>query len=258
LKQVDARILENSRIATGMYLMRLNAPDITARAKPGQFVMVQCGDDTILRRPLSVHLIDGTELALLYALRGKGTAWLSQQKIGETINIFGTMGNGFTLDSQAKQLVLVAGGIGIAPLFYLAQTAVRRKKTAILLMGAATAKQLYPPGLLPPGIEVTIATDDGSSGHAGLVTDLLPDHAVAGGQIVACGPLPMYRFMAPNQKRLGIAHRPVQVSMEMRMGCGVGICYGCTIRTKSGLKQACKDGPVFNLDDIVWDELAHI
>ncbi|HXY74699.1 MAG TPA: dihydroorotate dehydrogenase electron transfer subunit, partial [Dehalococcoidales bacterium] len=91
-------------------------------------------------------------------------------------------------------------------------------------------------------------------GHKGMVTDLIPEFASAADQIVACGPLPMYRFMAANMKKLDLQKKSISVSLEMRMGCGVGVCYGCTIHTKQGIKQVCKDGPVFQLDDIIWDD----
>jgi dihydroorotate dehydrogenase electron transfer subunit len=221
-------------------------------------VMVQCGDYAVLRRPLSVHSIDGENMALLVALRGKGTEWLSRCEKGDAVDVFGAMGHGFTITPKDKELLLVAGGIGIAPLCYLAEQALWLNRNVVILQGAATSKQLYPRQYLPPDAEVLVATDDGSAGHKGLITDLLPKSAPAADRIMVCGPSPMYKFMAENQKKLGLKGKSVQVSMEMRMGCGVGVCYGCTIRTKNGTKQACKDGPVFELDDIVWDELIRI
>jgi dihydroorotate dehydrogenase electron transfer subunit len=258
MKQIAVQVISNRRVAPGMFLIWVEAAEIALAAKPGQFVMVQCGEDAVLRRPLSVHSIYGDNLALLFALRGKGTEWLAQRKKGDAVDIFGAMGNGFTIRPKAKNLLLVAGGIGIAPLCYLAEKGIWTNKNVTILLGAASAKQLYPRKYLPPDTEVVIATDDGSAGHKGLVTDLLGEYAAAADQIAVCGPLPMYKFMADNRKKLGIQGKAVHVSMEMRMGCGVGVCYGCTIRTKNGLKQACKDGPVFGLDEIVWDELTRI
>jgi dihydroorotate dehydrogenase electron transfer subunit len=117
---------------------------------------------------------------------------------------------------------------------------------------------LYPASLLPSSAEIVLATEDGSAGHKGMVTDLLPEYADSADQIFACGPLPMLRYMAKEQKKLGIKDKPTQISLEMRMGCGVGVCYGCTIRTKKGLKQVCKDGPVFSLDEVIWDDFVRI
>jgi dihydroorotate dehydrogenase electron transfer subunit len=258
VKQAVVTVISNKRVAPGIYLIWLDAPTLAERAKPGQFVMVRCGEEVVLRRPLSLYRVDGEKLALLFMVRGKGTEWLAHQKRGDRLDIFGTLGNGFRILPESKSLLLVAGGTGIASLCFLAEKAVEGGKEVTLLAGASTKKLLLPQSLLPLNTATVVATEDGSCGHKGLVTDLLPQYAPATNQVIACGPLPMLRYMAKEQKKLGIRNKSVQVSLEMRMGCGVGVCYGCTIRTKHGLKQACKDGPVFELDDIIWDELANI
>jgi dihydroorotate dehydrogenase electron transfer subunit len=254
MKQAISVINKNEEVIPGIFQMWLKAPELAGGALPGQFVMVRCGEDTVLRRPLSVQRVDGDKLALLFQIRGKGTEWLSHCKKGEKLDVFGLMGNGFKVAPRAKNLLLVAGGIGIAPLYYLAESALNAGKHVTLLLGAATARQLYPVSLLPSGLKPVLATEDGSVGHKGMVTDLLAEYAASASQIFACGPLPMLRYMAKEQKRLGIKDKPSQISLEMRMGCGVGVCYGCTIRTKNGLKQVCKDGPVFSLDEVIWDD----
>lgn len=254
MKQIDARVISNQQAMSGTRLLWLNAPEIAPQANPGQFVMVRCGDETVLPRPLSVHSIDGDDMALLFTVRGSGTEWLSRVKAGENLRIFGTMGNGFKLAKNTKRLLLVAGGIGIAPLCFLAETAVWSGIEVTMLIGAAKAGLVFPQKYLPPDVKVVVATDDGSEGHKGMVTDLIPEFASAADQIVVCGPLPMYRFMAANMKKLDLQKKSISVSLEMRMGCGVGVCYGCTIHTKQGIKQVCKDGPVFQLDEIIWDE----
>ena len=126
------------------------------------------------------------------------------------------------------------------------------------MQGAATAAKLYPKKLLPEDVSVTETTDDGSAGHKGFVTDLIPAFATTADVVVACGPMPMLKNMAENQGKLKLTGKQVFISMEMRMACGLGVCYGCTIRTKSGLKQVCEHGPVFDLNEIVWDEMARI
>jgi dihydroorotate dehydrogenase electron transfer subunit len=126
-----------------------------------------------------------------------------------------------------------------------------------LLLGAAIGP-LYseqPGNLFPPRIKLVTATEDGTVGKRGKVTDLVPEFAGWADQVFACGPMPMYRDMALKKRELGLEGKPVQISLEVVMGCGHGVCYGCTIRTKKGLKQVCKDGPVFGLDDIIWEEL---
>jgi dihydroorotate dehydrogenase electron transfer subunit len=251
-------ITSNKEIVPGIFQMSLIAPELAGIACPGQFVMVRCGEDTVLRRPLSVHRADGEKLALLFQVKGKGTEWLSQCKKGDKLDVFGVMGNGFKIAPGTRNLLLVAGGIGIAPLYYLAEKAAVAGKRVTLLIGTATAKQSYPTTLLPTGVKCVLATEDGSTGRKGMVTDLLPEYAVSTDQIFACGPLPMLRYLAKEQEKLGIRNKSVQISLEMRMGCGVGVCYGCTIHTKSGLKQVCKDGPVFALDEVIWDDFIRV
>lgn len=258
MKQSLGVIAKNNEIMPGIFQIWLKMPVTEGKVIPGQFVMVCCGEDTILRRPLSVHRVDVDKTALLFQVRGRGTQWLSQQKKGTKIDVLGTMGNGFQIASNTRNLLLVAGGIGIAPLYNLAEYALQAGKKVTLLMGAVTENQLYPRKLLPSAAGIVIATEDSSAGYKGMVTGLLPEFASSADQVFACGPLPMLYYMATHQTKLGIKNKMVQISLEMRMGCGLGVCYGCTIRTKNGLKQVCKDGPVFNLDDIIWDDFIRI
>lgn len=248
MKQVLAPIVSSQRIMSNCYLLWLESPEIAAEARAGQFVMVRCGEDTLLRRPLSVHQRDGGRIALLFQVVGKGTAWLSDRRAGDSIDLLGPLGNGFSIEPAAGNLLLVAGGIGIAPLCFLAGEASGRHVT--LLLGASTASCLCPTRLLPPQASAVTATEDGTIGRRGMVSELLPEFAGRADQIFACGPEGMYRTMARMPELKG---RPVQISLEVMMGCGVGVCYGCTVRTKRGLKQVCRDGPVFELSDILWD-----
>jgi len=256
LKQIGAAIISNSEIMPGVYLTWLDSPQIAATAQPGQFVMVRCGEETLLRRPLSIHqLADETgeaKLALLFTVVGKGTRWLSQRKAGDNLDLLGPLGNSYAIHPSSRNLLLLAGGIGIAPLRFLSQKAVSQGYSVRLLLGASTASQLYPGHLLSPEIELITATEDGTAGKKGMITDLLPDFIDRADQVFACGPTRMYRTMASQNLKA----KPVQISLEVRMGCGLGTCYGCTLKTKSGLKQVCTDGPVFDLEDIAWDELS--
>ncbi len=255
MRQVVAPVISNRKIMQDCYLMWLDSPEIAAEARPGQFFMVRCGEDALLRRPLSMHQRDGSKIALLFQVVGKGTAWLSQCKTGDNVDIFGPLGNGYSIHPASQNLLLVAGGIGIAPLSFLAQQALNKGCSVTLLLGAATAAQLYPGHLLPPKASVIIATDDGTAGNKGMITDLLPDYIEQADQIFACGPMAMYRDMATKYSPF-LKSKSVQVSLEVRMGCGLGVCYGCTVKTKSGPRQVCRDGPVFELEDILWSELA--
>lgn len=252
MKQVTATVISSSEIMPGIYLIWLDSPHLAFEAKPGQFVMVRCGEDTLLRRPLSIHqLADGTRLALLFTVIGKGTRWLSQRQAGDNLDLLTPLGNGFIIHPSSRNLLLLAGGIGIAPLSFLAQKAVSQGHPVKILLGASTASQLYPGHLLPPAVELITATEDGTAGKKGMLTDFMPDFMGWADQVFACGPISMYQTIAARNPKT----KPIQVSLEMRMGCGLGICYSCTVKTTSGLKQVCKDGPVFNLDDILWDKL---
>jgi dihydroorotate dehydrogenase electron transfer subunit len=282
-KQTLCSVASNVEVMPGIHLMWIKTPDIAAAALPGQFITVRCGDFT-LRRPFSVHRSrfdrdsgEG-EIALLFKVAGKGTLWLSQRQTGERIDILGPLGDGFSIEPGARNLLLVAGGIGIAPLVFLMQHASSQHQIT-LIHGASTAAQLYPFSSagkkrsrlspLPKGVQLVPVTEDGSMGKKGMATDILPDFLDRADQVYACGPVDMYKAMAltlnpsplkgedkgEGEKQSNLKIRKCQVSLEVRMGCGFGACYSCTINTKKGLKQVCRDGPVFELDDIIWQEV---
>ena len=258
----------------GIHLMWIEAPDIAVAAQPGQFITVRCGGFT-LRRPFSIHQsspLTGEdsgegEIALLFKVVGKGTLWLSQRQKRDRIDILGPLGKGFTIEPGAKNLLLIAGGIGIAPLVFLMHHASSQHQIT-LIHGASTATQLYPCSSagkkrsklspLPEGVQFVPVTEDGSTGKKGMATDILPDFLDWADQVYACGPADMYKSMAEmslRAKQSNLKLTKCQVSLEVRMGCGFGACYGCTINTMKGLKQVCRDGPVFELGNIIWQEV---
>lgn len=240
----------------GVRLVRLKCPEMPREVRPGQFVMVRCGDECVLPRPFSVHQARHGDIAILFVVlgQGKGTTWLSRRQAGDKVELLGFLGNGFSIEPKSERLLLVAGGMGIAPLYFLAEEALARGRKVTLLYGTVNASR-HPERLFPSKLELVAATEDGSVGHKGRATDLLSRYAPKADQVFACGPLPMYRDMATRKRELGLEGKPVQISLEMRMGCGIGVCYSCTVKTRSGLKQVCKDGPVFDLDDVLWDSL---
>jgi dihydroorotate dehydrogenase electron transfer subunit len=257
MKQIKARINSIIEAMPETYLAWLEAPEIVPMISgPGQFVMAPCGDDTFLPRPFSIHRTDGGQIALLFKVVGKGTGWLSQRKKGESLDIFGPLGNGFTVHPDSQNLLLVGGGIGIAPLCFLADSALREGKVVTVIQGARSADCLFPisspqklfnGGVMPASLHVINATEDGSEGFKGLATQLIPHYLKNIDQVFACGPMAMYKTMAQLPELKG---KDVQLSLEIMMGCGTGVCYGCTIKTKKGLKQVCKDGPVFKMGEI--------
>jgi dihydroorotate dehydrogenase electron transfer subunit len=256
VKQVKAAIVSTVEALPETRLIRLDAPEIALAARPGQFVMVRCGKETILPRPFSIHRVEGGQMSLLFSVVGKGTRWLAQKTKGDTLDVFGPLGNGFRIEAAARNLLLVAGGIGIAPLVFLADVAVKQDKKVTVIAGARSGdclppvsmpQRLFDEGVMGASIHVICATDDGSEGFKGLATDLIPAYLEGIDQVFACGPAEMYRTMVRMPELQG---RDVQLSLEIMMGCGTGVCYGCTIETKNGLKQVCKDGPVFGMGEV--------
>ncbi len=294
MRQSLCAITSNVEVMPGVYLMWLDAPDIASSAQPGQFITVCC-EGLVLRRPFSVHQVLSLsspstgedlgkgEIALLFQVVGKGTFWLSQQQAGNKIDVLGPLGKGFSIVPGSKNLLLVGGGIGIAPLIFLAQYASPQYQVT-LIHGASTAAQIYPflslpvtinssPSKgegkgegekqrnllsLPSGVQFIPVTEDGSVGQKGMATDILPDFLDWADQVFACGPVDMYKEMVEmslRAKRGNLKLKKCQVSLEVRMGCGIGACHSCTINTKHGLKQVCRDGPVFEMNDVLWQEV---
>src|SRR4030042_1889118 len=239
----------------GHHLMLVEAPDIVAGARPGQFVTISCGQNLLLRRPLSIPRVDKkNRISLLFAGVGTGTHWLSRRREGAKLDLLGPLGNGFVIKPESNKLLLAAGGIGIAPLVFLAQRALDNGKLVKLLLGARTKSCLYPKKFLPEGIETRVTTEDGSDGEKGKVTDILPKYVDWADQVYACGPLAMYQSVAKQSNQMR-SNAPIQVSLEVRIGCGIGACFGCSIKTKKGMKQVCRDGPVFNLEEVLLEEV---
>lgn len=230
-------------------LLVLDAPEIAAEARPGQFCMVHCGEGYFLRRPISIHHV-GESLALLVRVVGRGSLFLTQRQPGGRLDLIGPLGNGYSVAPEASRLLLVAGGMGVAPLAFLAHVALRQGRSVTMLIGARSKDQVYPREMLPRGLNRVVVTEDGSEGRKGLATDYAAELAAEADQVFACGPVPMYRAM-----RQALSGKPAQVSMEAWMGCGMGACYACTTSTRHGPKQVCRDGPVFPIEDILWDKI---
>ena len=258
-KQALAKVVSQALVLPGVSLTWFEASEIAQMARPGQFVMVKCGGNTVLRRPLSIYQTDDNKerFALLYAKVGTGTTWLSQQYKDSEIDILGPLGNGFAIYPEAHNLLLLAGGMGIAPLNFLAIEAQRKGFQVTLCQGAKTRFHVVKDEHKPARVMSITVTEDGSVGGKGLVTDELTKYISQADQVFACGPVGMYRTMAKMSQKFPKL-KSVQVSLEVRMACGLGVCYGCTVKTKQGLKQVCQDGPIFELNDILWDELVDI
>ncbi|MCU0650751.1 MAG: dihydroorotate dehydrogenase electron transfer subunit [Candidatus Omnitrophica bacterium] len=263
-----AKIISNKRIGPCYYKLELGAPEIARLARPGNFIMVKITraakeglTGPLLRRPLSVHKVAGKasgRVELLYEAVGAGTKILSQKKAGEELDLLGPLGSGFDIDASARLsgALLVCGGIGAAPLVFLAQKLAQQLKGrgATVLIGARTKSQiLCVSDFKKLGLDVKIATDDGTAGFHGRVTGLLDKILSAGTNkiemLYGCGPAPMLKAMSEISRKSGV---PAQVSLESHMACGIGACLGCVVRTRNGYKRVCKEGPVFLANELLW------
>jgi dihydroorotate dehydrogenase electron transfer subunit len=247
-----ASILSTEPAYDGAFVTWFHAPGLSSNVDPGQFLMVHCSFehlDPMFARAFSYHRIDGDRFAILYNVVGRGTAWLSSRPRGEEVQVYGPLGNGFRLPRHAGNLLLVGGGVGIAPLVDLAERAVAAGHHVVAMMGARTAAQLLPPAAWPKEVEYVVVTEDGSAGPKGFVTQHLGRYQEWASKIYACGPNPMFASLAEVLRFSGRRQRP-EILMEENMPCGWGMCYGCAIFTKHGVRLCCKDGPRFNLFDV--------
>jgi dihydroorotate dehydrogenase electron transfer subunit len=260
----------NRKLSPGHYLLTVKLPESFSEPVPGQFVMLRSGGSnaTFLSRPFSVHGFqkgrNGTKLELFYRVSGQGTLRLSYLNAGAEVKVLGPLGNGFPSVLGAGKIILIAGGVGIAPLAFFLQRQLKNRKSPTsfdVFLGARDAGTLK--GMesrIPAGAaETYVATDDGSAGHHGPVTDILIQELPKWDQerttVLACGPSAMMRSLA-----LILKEEPVvcMVSLEERMACGIGACLGCVVptRDKNGrivYKRVCKDGPVFDIREIIWN-----
>src|SRR6187455_2040828 len=254
MRLAAAELVESREILPGQWLQAYHAPALATGSRAGQFVHARPGDYSgmILRRPFSLNTADASTgiVTIHFRVIGRGTDWFTRLRPGDAIDLLGPLGRPFEVDSRSRHLLLVAGGLGMAGVRMLADE-----------------------------VEYIVATDDGSLGHHGYVTDLVADYEAWADQAFACGPAPMLgalaRLVAGRRDRLGVAKLgrkrgagkvdPVgspaarrkaflQVSMEQNMGCAVGACLGCVVMGVSGTPQrVCREGPVFASDEINWE-----
>ncbi len=249
----QATVLSNESCYEGGYVIWLDAPNLAAAGHtPGQFVMVRCspeGGDPEFSRAFSYHRAEEGRIALLYNVAGRGTAWLAGRRRGDSVSLYGPLGNGFRLPDGSGNLLLVAGGVGVAPMIDLAEVALARGHQVTALMGARTASQLLPASAWPSQVEYVVVTEDGSQGLRGRVTEHLDEYVAWSSKLYACGPNPMFASMAEALRDNGRRQTP-EILMEENMPCGWGLCYGCAVFTHHGVRLCCRDGPRFNLFDV--------
>jgi dihydroorotate dehydrogenase electron transfer subunit len=250
----NVTVVANDRLTEGIGLITLRSPRVAAAVRPGQFVHLRIAKstDAILRRPFSVHAAEGENIQLLYQVIGRGTRALAAVSREDQMDLIGPLGTGFSVPQDTAHAMIVAGGLGAAPMGLLLEHLAECGVATTVALGAATAGRLVTRERFSAlARRVEIATDDGSAGEKGLVTSLAsrlfdedrPD------VLYSCGPEAMSRIVGGMAVDAGVA---CQVSLERLMACGVGACLSCVVTTKSGLKRACVDGPVFNAEEVTW------
>ena len=253
MKTVErAKVISNKAIAQDIYDLVLECGKLAEMAKAGQFVEVYPDNgENILPRPISICEIDknaGT-IRLVFQVVGKGTELFSKLSAGDEVRVLGTCGNGYELKKGTA--VLVGGGIGVPPLL---ETCKQLKGDKIVVLGFRSGSFLVEE-FEKCGAKVYVATDDGSVGFKGNVVQLLEAENITGDVIYSCGPKIMLKFLSLYADNKNIE---CQVSMEERMACGIGACVGCVVKIKDGegwiYKKVCKDGPVFDSKEVVWNE----
>ena len=251
---LDLTVVENTRVNEKYVLIKLTHGQPLPEMLPGQFVEIRVDGTgkTFLRRPISINFVDKerNQLWLLVAVVGDGTRHIAQVKEGEVLNCVLPLGNGFTMPSDASQRVLlVGGGVGVAPLLYMGAEMKRMGCEPVFLLGARSKKDLLLLDEFARYGRVLVTTEDGSQGEQGFVTN----HSVWGSEpfdrIATCGPKPMMVAVAKAAREKGI---PCEVSLENMMACGVGACLCCVEKTAEGNLCVCKEGPVFDINRLLW------
>jgi len=240
-------IITARELADNVYAITMEAGDIGAKARPGQFVHIKCGEGTLLRRPISICDSRDGYLKIVFFAKGAGTHWLAEQKRG-FLDVLGPLGTGFSLDG--RRILLVGGGIGVPPLLFTAREAIGQV-SAILGFGSEK-NVILRDNFRDVCEQVIITTADGSVGERGFVTEPLARELATGkyDAVLACGPTSMLRMVAKIAKEHNV---PCQVSMEERMACGVGACIGCIVEMENGENlRVCHDGPVFRATEVKW------
>ncbi len=249
--QIKAKVLENKKVASSYYHMILDAKTVSAKSKPGQFVHIQVDEslDPYFRRPFSI-LRAKKNIEILFDVVGPGTKILSKKVKGEELDLLGPLGNHFCLPPKGtKQVVMIAGGVGVAPFLILSDLLKSEGYNLLLLYGARSKAQTFNmKEYKDNGCKVFVSTDDGSKGIKGRVSELYKKIDIKENNtfIYACGPRPMLSSVIEFGRENDFKG---QVSAEEVMACGIGVCLGCATKTKLGYKTVCNDGPVFNLDD---------
>lgn len=260
----DGTLLSVERLGEKLFRLRIHSPVLSRKALPGNFCHLKVGEghSPLLRRAFSFHQADKerNSFALLFKVVGPGTEILSRKNPGDKIDLLAPLGNSFALPQKGEKAVLVAGGMGIAPLYYLLHYLLKRKLDPgeiVLFYGVKTKDELVLLEKLSPlGIRLHLAAEDGKIGYKGMLTDLLFQELrekrleSKKSRFYVCGPNPMLKKISNLSKKFNLS---CQISLENHMPCGMGACFGCVIKTIQGYRRVCKDGPVFDAREVIFD-----
>ncbi len=252
----DCKILDNIKVSEDGYVMTLKTVKFENKFSPGNFLQLKCSEEnTVLRRPFSILEETDGHIKLYFKVVGRGTHWLSNRKNGETVNIIAPIGNSFTVQEE-KRVLLIGGGCGISPLLNLSFFLSKKQSIVDALFGFRNEKDY--PGMIVENrkkelnnLWITLDETNKKEYNEGTTIDYLKKIDIDTYDVFyCCGPVKMLKKLSDILK-----DKWAQVSLEARMGCGIGICYGCSIKTTNGSRRVCNDGPVFNLNEVIWDEL---
>ena len=265
MKLIKGEIISNIKIGEDLFKMTVFSPYIIKNSIPGQFVNIKCSTsdtiDPLLRRPFSIHDVepDFKVFSILYILRGKGTEYLSKLCAGDILDFAGPLGNGIDVtENKNKNFLLVGGGIGVAPLYFLAKKLTSEGKGVFFAAGFKNNNFLLFEKMLQ-GLKISyeIYAEDGKQGKKGLITDFLYERIddFKNYEVICCGPVQMYKVL---QNIFAVKNIKAKALFEEIMACGIGVCKGCAMKFKNGkdgykYKTVCKDGPVFDLMEVIFD-----
>lgn len=252
--QENCTVRENQALSSNIFALTIAAPRITALAQPGQFVHITCGEANLLRRPISICQAHDGLLKIVFVVKGDGTRWLSQRCAGDVLDIVGPAGHGFDMTKLGHRPVFIGGGIGVPPMLQTMQAAKAGGAEPTAILGFRNKDAVILEDDFKAVGNTYVATDDGSYGIHGFVSDVLKEHISEYTAVCCCGPKPMLRALAAIAEESDI---PCQVSMEERMGCGIGACLVCVCSLKdedgdTRYGHVCKDGPVFDAKEVQW------
>lgn len=253
MRKLETNVLSIENIAKATYEMVISVPeDVLTTIKPGQFVHIKIGDTTehMLRRPISICDIDVTKktMTLIFKVFGKGTDQLAKTNGNDTIDLLIPCGNGYPVeDISAEQVLLIGGGIGVPPLYYLGKALLQKGIKVTTILGFQSEADVFYENKFKSLGDVFVATNDGTYGTKGFVTDVIDEHQLTGDYYFTCGPTPMLQSIETKLHDID-----GYLSLEERMGCGIGACYACVVKTQDGesTKKVCQDGPVFKANEV--------